>query len=104
MGTPESRPRCLLQRGQGNFELITNFDYIHEGQRTLAKVYVGAGSQSFPEPPTKCCSNQRGLLSGWVLAGMKETDSFLRDTENYRFLNYVSNGSNGVLWLKAGKI
>ena len=21
MGTPESRPRCLLQRGQGNFEL-----------------------------------------------------------------------------------
>ena len=48
MGTPESRPRCLLQRGQGNFELITNFDYIHEGQRTLAKVYVGAGSKSFP--------------------------------------------------------
>ena len=48
MGTPESRLRCLLQRGQGNFELITNFDYIHEGQRTLAKVYVGAGSQSFP--------------------------------------------------------
>ena len=32
------------QRGQGNFELITNFDYVHEGQRTLAKVYVGAGS------------------------------------------------------------
>ena len=37
-----------LQRGQGNFELITNFDYVHEGQRTLAKVYVGAGSQSLP--------------------------------------------------------
>ena len=36
------------QRGQGNFELITNFDYVHEGQRTLAKVYVGAGSQSLP--------------------------------------------------------
>ena len=36
------------QRGQGNFELATNFDYIHEGQRTLAKVCVGAGSQSLP--------------------------------------------------------
>ena len=48
MGTPESRPRGLLQCGQGNFELITNFDYIHEGQRTLAKVYVGVGFQSLP--------------------------------------------------------
>ena len=75
MGTPESRPRCLLQRGQGNFELITNFDYIHEGQRTLAKVYVGAGSQSFPYPPTKCCSKQRGLLSGWVLAEGEGVDA-----------------------------
>ena len=36
------------QRGQGNFELIINSDYVHEGQRTLAKVYVGAGSQSLP--------------------------------------------------------
>ena len=72
MGTPESRPRCLLQRGQGNFELITNFDYIHEGQRTLAKVCVGAGSQSFPLPPTKSCSKQRGLLSGCVLAEIGE--------------------------------
>ena len=35
-------------RGQGNFELIPNSDYVHEGQRTLAKVYVGAGSQSLP--------------------------------------------------------
>ena len=57
MGTPESRPRCLLQRGQGNFELITNFDYIHEGQRTLAKVYVGAGSQSFPNRPQSVAAN-----------------------------------------------
>ena len=48
MGTPESRPRCLLQRGQGNFELITNLDYIQVGQRTVEKVYVGAVSQSFP--------------------------------------------------------
>ena len=36
------------QRGQGNFELIPNSDYVHEGQWTLAKVYVGAGSQSLP--------------------------------------------------------
>ena len=48
MGTPESRLHHLRQRGQGNFELAANYDYIHEGQRTLAKVYVGAGSQSFP--------------------------------------------------------
>ena len=36
------------QRGQGNFELIINSDYVHEGQRTLAKVYVNAGFQSLP--------------------------------------------------------
>ena len=35
-------------RGQGNFELITNSDYVHEGRLTLAKVCVGAGSQSLP--------------------------------------------------------
>ena len=33
-------------RGQGNFELSINSDYIHEGQLTLAKVCVNAGSQS----------------------------------------------------------
>ena len=43
MGTPESRLHRLRQRGQGNFELAANYDYIHEGQRTLAKVYVGVG-------------------------------------------------------------
>ena len=26
--------------GQGNFELVANFGYIHEGQLTLAKAYV----------------------------------------------------------------
>ena len=31
-------------RGQSNFELSINSDYVHEGQRTLAKVCVGAGS------------------------------------------------------------
>ena len=36
------------QRGQGNFELVANFGYIHEGQLTLAKAYVSAGSQSLP--------------------------------------------------------
>ena len=35
-------------RGQGNFKLSINSDYIHEGQLTLAKVCVNAGSQSLP--------------------------------------------------------
>ena len=35
-------------RGPGNFELSINSDYIHEGQLTLAKVCVNAGSQSLP--------------------------------------------------------
>ena len=29
--TPENRPRCLLQRGQGNFELAANFGYDSRG-------------------------------------------------------------------------
>ena len=28
MGTPESRLHRLRQRGQGNFELAANYDYI----------------------------------------------------------------------------
>ena len=35
-------------RGQSNFELSINSDYIHEGQLTLAKACVSVGSQSFP--------------------------------------------------------
>ena len=31
-------------RGQGNFELAANFDYIHLGQLTQAKVSVSVGS------------------------------------------------------------
>ena len=49
MGTPESRLHRLRQRGQGNFELAANYDYIHEGQRTLVNiVVVGVGFQSLP--------------------------------------------------------
>ena len=33
-------------RGQSNFELSINSDYVHEGRLTLAKVCVNAGSQS----------------------------------------------------------
>ena len=44
----EVRNTTGRQRGQGNFELITNSDYVHEGRLTLAKVCVGAGSQSLP--------------------------------------------------------
>ena len=36
------------QRGQGNFELATNCDYIHAGQLTRAKVSVSVGFQSLP--------------------------------------------------------
>ena len=35
-------------RGQSNFKLSINSDYVHEGRLTLAKVCVGAGSQSLP--------------------------------------------------------
>ena len=35
--------------GQGNFELVANFGYIHEGRLTLANIAcVSAGSQSLP--------------------------------------------------------
>ena len=33
-------------RGQSNFELSINSDYVHEGRLPLAKVCVKAGSQS----------------------------------------------------------
>ena len=36
------------QHGQGNFELAANFDYIHAGRLTRAKVCVGVGFQSLP--------------------------------------------------------
>ena len=29
--TPENRPRCLLQHGQGNFKLAANFGYSSRG-------------------------------------------------------------------------
>ena len=35
-------------RGQGNFELATNCDYIHLGQLPQAKVSVSVGFQSLP--------------------------------------------------------
>ena len=35
-------------RGQGNFELATNCDYILLGQLTQGKVSVSVGFQSFP--------------------------------------------------------
>ena len=35
-------------RGQGNFELATNYDYVHLGQLTQAKVSVSVGFQSLP--------------------------------------------------------
>ena len=35
-------------RGQSNFELSINSDYVHEGRLTLVKVSVSVGFQSLP--------------------------------------------------------
>ena len=35
-------------RGQSNFELSINSDYVHEGRLTLAKVSISVGFQSLP--------------------------------------------------------
>ena len=43
MGTPESRPRCLLQRGQGNFELNS---HARLACYTMNKTGVASGSFS----------------------------------------------------------
>ena len=60
---------------QSDFKLSANYDYIYEGQRTLAKVYVGVGFQSLPYTPTKCCRKWCSLLSGWVLAEGEGVDA-----------------------------
>ena len=40
---------CAFFHTEGKgFTVITNSDYVHEGRLTLAKVCVGAGSQSLP--------------------------------------------------------
>ena len=57
--TPESRG---WQRGQGNFGLVANFGYIHEGQLTLAKACVSAGSQSLSKRPQSATCPGFGIL------------------------------------------
>ena len=47
-GTPPAEAFSCQQRGQGNFELATNYDYVHLGQLTQAKVSVSVGFQSLP--------------------------------------------------------
>lgn len=47
-GTRQTPGFLVWQRGQGNFELAANYDYIHAGRLTRAKVCVGVGSQSLP--------------------------------------------------------
>ena len=46
-------------RGQGNFELSINSDFIHEGQLTLAKVCVMLDLKACPKRPQSvprpCC-------------------------------------------------
>ena len=58
-GTRQTPGFLVWQRGQGNFELAANYDYIHAGRLTRAKVCVGVGSQSLPSAPTKCCQTRK---------------------------------------------
>lgn len=58
-GTRQTPGFLVWQRGQGNFELAANYDYIHAGRLTRAKVCVGVGSQSLPSAPTKCCRTRK---------------------------------------------
>ena len=55
--TPENRPRCLLQRGQGNFKLAANFGYSSRGsadpreslrKRRILKLALTAHLQDLP--------------------------------------------------------
>ena len=59
--TPENRPRCLLQRGQGNFKLAANFGYSSRGsadpreslrKRRILKLALTAHKVS--KPPALC--------------------------------------------------
>ena len=71
--TPENRPRCLLQRGQGNFKLAANFGYSSRGsadpreslrKHRILKLALSAHKVfAAPEVLTTC----------WILA---ETGSF----------------------------
>ncbi len=47
-GRTRRKRSARQQRGQDNFELVTNYDYVHLGQLTQAKVSVGVGFQSLP--------------------------------------------------------
>ena len=67
----------MRQRGQGNFELATNYDYIHLGQLTQAKVSVSVGFQSLPETPTKCCSPKESQVSRCSIYVSNEPKSVL---------------------------
>ena len=75
--TPENRPRCLLQRGQGNFKLAANFGYSSRGsadpreslrKRRISKLALSA-HKVFAAPGV--------LMTCWILAETgKRTGSF----------------------------
>ena len=75
--TPENRPRCLLQRGQGNFKLAANFGYSSRGsadpreslrKRRILKLALSA-HKVFAAPGV--------LTTCWILAETgKRTGSF----------------------------
>ncbi len=63
---------CFLrQQRAGNFELATNFDYVHEGQRTLAKVCVGVGSQAYPGAHKVLLTEEDSARAGFGITGRK---------------------------------
>ena len=60
--TPENRPRCLLQRGQGNFKLAANFGYSSRGsadpRESLRKCWISKlalnAHKVLPAPGVRC--------------------------------------------------
>ena len=79
--TPENRPRCLLQRGQGNFKLAANFGYSSRGsadpreslrKRRILKLALNA-HKVFADLGVPCLScvladtrkEEPGLLKKW---------------------------------------
>ena len=74
--TPENRPRCLLQRGQGNFKLAANFGYSSRGsvdpreslrKRRISKLPLTAHKVLPADRSNDCrCALVETLVAGMV--------------------------------------
>lgn len=75
-GTRQTPGFLVWQRGQGNFELAANYDYIHVGRLTRAKVCVGGyirfAMMVLAMMPEKVARRAPGrvYLVFWTLAAM----------------------------------